>query len=248
MTARKESLPQIIQGGMGIGVSDHRLARAVALAGGLGVVSGTAIDTVMVRRLGLGDPGGEIRRALASFPFPGVAERILRAYFVPGGKAARAPFRLLPLPNLTMSRQRLALIVAANYVEVALAKEGHDAPIGVNYLEKIQAPTLASLLGAVLAGVDVVLVGDSPPHVGYGELSAKLAERARIEADLTTHTIQAKDKQVKHFPEIAEFGGGRCVLLKDTDAIVPEIAGLSLSDRFQDEFAEFFRVYLQLCR
>ncbi len=163
MTAWKERLPQIIQGGMGIGVSNHRLARAVALAGGLGVVSGTAIDTVMVRRLGLGDPGGEIRRALASFPFPGVAERILRAYFVPGGKAERAPFRLLPLPGLKMSAERLELIVAANYVEVSLAKEGHDHPIGVNYLEKIQAPTLASLLGAVLAGADVVLMGAGIP-------------------------------------------------------------------------------------
>ena len=36
-------LPQIIQGGMGVGISGWPLARAVAQAGQLGVVSGTAL-------------------------------------------------------------------------------------------------------------------------------------------------------------------------------------------------------------
>ena len=36
---------------MGIGVSNWTLARAVSRQGQLGVVSGTAIDTVLVRRL-----------------------------------------------------------------------------------------------------------------------------------------------------------------------------------------------------
>jgi len=50
--------PRIIQGGMGVAVSSWRLARAVSLQGQLGVVSGTAIDTVIARRLQMGDPGG----------------------------------------------------------------------------------------------------------------------------------------------------------------------------------------------
>ena len=37
----------LIQGGMGVAVSDWRLARAVSQAGHLGVVSGTAVDTVV---------------------------------------------------------------------------------------------------------------------------------------------------------------------------------------------------------
>ena len=37
-------LPTIIQGGMGAGVSSWQLARAVACAGHLGVVSGAALD------------------------------------------------------------------------------------------------------------------------------------------------------------------------------------------------------------
>ena len=72
---------QIIQGGMGIGVSDWRLARAVALQGQLGVVSGTALDNVCARRLQLGDPGGYVRRALQHFPFGNIATRILEPLF-----------------------------------------------------------------------------------------------------------------------------------------------------------------------
>ena len=48
-------LPQIIQGGMGIGISHWKLAREVSLTGQLGVVSGTAIDNVLARRLQNGD-------------------------------------------------------------------------------------------------------------------------------------------------------------------------------------------------
>ncbi|QES44938.1 hypothetical protein DEJ49_31590 [Streptomyces venezuelae] len=34
------------------------------------VVSGTALDAVLTRRLQLGDPDGDVRRALAAFPVP----------------------------------------------------------------------------------------------------------------------------------------------------------------------------------
>jgi nitronate monooxygenase len=60
--------PLIIQGGMGAAVSNWFLARATALRGQLGVVSGTGIDTVLVRRLQDGDAGGHMRRAMALFP------------------------------------------------------------------------------------------------------------------------------------------------------------------------------------
>jgi len=57
-------LPTIIQGGMGIAVSQWRLAQAVAKRGQLGVVSGTAIERVVACRLQEGDPGGHVRNAL----------------------------------------------------------------------------------------------------------------------------------------------------------------------------------------
>ena len=60
--------PLIIQGGMGAAVSTWVLARTTALRGQLGVVSGTGIDTVLVRRLQDGDVGGHMRRAMEKFP------------------------------------------------------------------------------------------------------------------------------------------------------------------------------------
>jgi len=47
--------PVIIQGGMGVGISSWGLASKVARAGHLGVVSGTALDSVLARRLQDGD-------------------------------------------------------------------------------------------------------------------------------------------------------------------------------------------------
>jgi hypothetical protein len=44
-------VPRIIQGGMGIRISSWELARTVSQKGELGVVSGTSIDTILVRTL-----------------------------------------------------------------------------------------------------------------------------------------------------------------------------------------------------
>jgi nitronate monooxygenase len=195
--------PIIIQGGMGAGVSDWRLARAVALTGQLGVVSGTALDAIMARRLQLGDPGGETRRALDHFPIPGVAQRILERYFEPGGKPERRPFKSKPLPSEAPSRAAEELIVASNFVEVWLAKEGHDAPIGINYLEKIQAPTLSSLYGAMLAGVSCVLMGAGIPRAIPGVLD-QLARGEAVELALDVQGAGPADSYKIRF-DPAEF-------------------------------------------
>ncbi len=160
---RSGRLPAIIQGGMGIGVSGWRLARAVASTGQLGVVSGVGLDTLMARRLQLGDPGDHVRRALAGLPFPLLAERVVERYYVEGGVERDAPFRLVPKVTLAPGRPGIELAVAANFVEVFLAKEGHDGPVGVNYLEKLQMATPAALYGAMLGGVDYVLMGAGIP-------------------------------------------------------------------------------------
>jgi hypothetical protein len=94
----------------------------------------------------------------------------------------------------------------------------------------------------------LILVGDAPPHIGYGQMSVDLAKRAHDEAQVTAHVIQVEGKDVKHFPEIAAAGGGRCVSLEDDDLLIAEITGLTLGDRYQQEFQEFFQVYLELCR
>lgn len=156
--------PEIIQGGMGVAVSGWRLARAVSMRGQLGVVSGTALDIVLARRLQLGDPTGDLRRAIRCFPDPAVAERVLESHFVPGGKGPGQPFASLPMFTAVPTRHRHELAVVGGFVEVFLAKEGHSGKVGINFLEKIQMPTPATLYGALLAGVDYVLVGAGIPR------------------------------------------------------------------------------------
>ena len=159
-----KSLPVLIQGGMGVAVSGWELARAVSQAGQLGVVSGTALDVVLVRRLQIGDPGEHMRRALAAYPVSEVAERIIERYFIPGGKPSNKRFVGVSMKRENPTRNLEDLIVAANFVEVWLAKEGHSGEVGINFLEKLQAPTLTSLYGAMLAGVDYVLMGAGIPR------------------------------------------------------------------------------------
>ena len=165
---------------MGAGVSNWRLARAVAVTGQLGVVSGTALAAILARRLQVGDPDGDMRRAMEAFPVPGITKLVLAEYFIPGGKKADAPFKLTTMPSLNPKAEFVALTVLANFVEVYLAKEGHSGPVGINYLEKIQLPTLPSIFGAMLAGVDYVLMGAGIPRAIPGVLD-KLARGEAVE-------------------------------------------------------------------
>jgi nitronate monooxygenase len=176
--SRVVQLPRIIQGGMGVGVSNWRLAQAVSRLGQLGVVSGTALDALFVRRLNDGDNDGAMRRGLDAFPFRAMARRVWDEYFVPGGKSAEAAYRLTTVHQRNESRKLSELCVVANFVEVFLAREGHSNPVGINYLEKVQIPHLASIYGAMLAGVGCVLMGAGIPLQIPGLLDAYAAGRA----------------------------------------------------------------------
>lgn len=94
----------------------------------------------------------------------------------------------------------------------------------------------------------LIVIGDAPPHPGTGAHCITMAKRARHGADVTTHVIQTEDVDVKHFPEIAEAGEGRCVSLTDDDALIPEVTGLTLGGAFEEEMRDFFAAYLELCR
>jgi len=155
--------PQIIQGGMGISVSSWQLANAVASRGQIGVVSGTAIDLVLVRSLQSGDPGGHRRRAMAAFPDQDMVSRLLEKYFIEGGKGEDDSFVVKQMVGDSPSIQLQELQLVANFVEIFLGKEGHDGMVGINFLHKIQAPMLPSIYGAMLAGVDVIIVGAGIP-------------------------------------------------------------------------------------
>ena len=158
------TLPEVIQGGMGAGVSAWQLARAVSQTGQLGVVSGTALDLILARRLQDGDADGDARRALAQFPDQAMAQRVLDRFFLEGGRAEGQPYRPVDKMTLRQTARSQELTVVANFAEVWLAKEGHDGVVGVNLLEKIQLATPAAVLGAMLANVDAVLMGAGVPR------------------------------------------------------------------------------------
>ncbi len=198
MAVQAEQYPRIIQGGMGIGVSTPELARSVAITGQLGVVSGTALEIVFARRLQLGDLDGGIRRVLARFPFPQMAQRVIESYYVEGGKAADAAFRSVPMYTMEPSASLLELSVLAAYAEVALAREGHRGLVGINYLCKIPLPLLPSIYGAMLAGVDYVIAGAGNPEQ-IPSLLTRLSRHEDASLDLYVQYASAGDKFALHF-------------------------------------------------
>ncbi len=200
------NLPKLIQGGMGVAISDWRLARAVSQRGQLGVVSGTAVSRVMASRLSDGDLAGHVRRALASFSMPEPVQKILKRYYVPGGKTPDMPYTSPPAYLIQPPKFLDQLTAIANYVEVFLAKEGHDGVVGVNLLEKVQMPNLASLYGAMLAGVDVVLMGAGIPTQIAGVLD-KLANHEPVSYRVDVQGAGPDDDHRIHFDPERVFPG-----------------------------------------
>ena len=184
-------LPQVIQGGMGVAVSNWNLAKSVSLAGGMGVVSGTAIDAVLIRRLESGDKDGSVRRALSAFPNQNTAQEIIKKYFIEGGKSADTPYSNAPKLRIEVNRHSQDLLILGSFVEVWLAKEGHSNPVGINFLEKIQMGTAASAFGAMLAGVDYVIMGAGIPR----ELPRYLTEIAQLRSSFITIDIVNGESQ-----------------------------------------------------
>ena len=198
--------PKIIQGGMGVGVSNWRLAQAVSKLGQLGVVSGTALDQLFVRRLADGDKDGDMRRGLDAFPFPEMARRIWQEYFVPGGKPSEAPYPAVPMHQRKDTRKLIELCMVSNFVEVFLAREGHKNPVGINFLEKVQMPHLSSIYGEMLAGVGYVLMGAGIPLHIPGVLDAFAMHHPAEYKLAVTGALPGQDTQMRLDP--AEYTEG----------------------------------------
>jgi len=201
---------KLIQGGMGVYVSNWRLARAVASERPgvtAGTVSGTALDVVHVRLLQLGDPGGHLRRAYAAFDAQfgvEIGKKICERYFFEGGKAPTDRFKYGPVYNLvekdgrhtfpapdgsteavtfTLEAELIELLIASAYAEVWLAKEGHSGKILINFLKKVELPLIFAIYGAILAGVDAIVVGAGNPE-GLPELCSHLARHQAVTHEL----------------------------------------------------------------
>lgn len=157
---------RVIQGGMGVGVSDYRLSKAVSTYGdtqvALGTVSGVAAPHVLMNTLRKGDKDGRMRHALAHFPYPETARRVIDTH-LEFDDSPKKHNETQWMFSLKPSRELVELTIAANFALVWLAKEGHDRAISINYLEKAPLPHLPSIYGAMLAGVDVVTVGAGIP-------------------------------------------------------------------------------------
>ncbi len=191
---------------MGAAISNWELARAVSTQGGLGIVSGTAIGYMLPARLMDGDPGGHCRRALRHFPFQEPVQQILDNYFVPGGKAIDRPYIRPKMWTLNPPNSLYELTIAGSFVEVFLAKEGHDHPVGINLLEKIQMPNTSTLYGAMLAGVDYVFMGAGIPLQIPGILDS-LAEHKPVNYRVDVEGAKADDDPRIYFDPEAVFPG-----------------------------------------
>lgn len=199
-TEKKETAarpdPELISGGMGVRVSWWAMSRIVSLMGGLGVVSGTGLEIVYPRLLQDGDPGGNVRRAFTELvkrqpSLAGPVWEIYDKYYIEGGRKPGEPYKSVPPCRLTrienfkpgpdsfweLPREMQVLVLAANFAEVWLAAEGHDKPVGINFLRKVERPLPWALYGAMLAGAAYVLVGAGSPD----ELPAMIDHLARRE-------------------------------------------------------------------
>ena len=90
------------------------------------------------------------------------------------------------------SRKLIELCMVSNFVEVFLAREGHNNPVGINYLEKVQIPHLPSIYGAMLAGVGYVLMGAGIPLHIPGVLDAFAAQHPAEYRLAITGALQGK--------------------------------------------------------
>lgn len=136
--------------------------------------------------------------AAARFPFPAIVERVWKRYFVAGGKAVTKRFLGAPMHSLKPSQDLVDLTVLANFVEVTLAKFGHNGVVGINLLEKIQLPTVPSLCGAMLAGVDYVLMGAGIPRAIPGILD-QLAEGQPAKLKIDVHGATGDEEYFAEF-------------------------------------------------
>jgi nitronate monooxygenase len=81
----------------------------------------------------------------------------------PAGSRKQLRTKEIPKHSKDTTLQSAELCIVANFVEVLLARTGHDNPVGINYLKKVQLPHLPSIYGAMLAGVGYVLMGAGVP-------------------------------------------------------------------------------------
>jgi NAD(P)H-dependent flavin oxidoreductase YrpB (nitropropane dioxygenase family) len=216
LTEQVRAYPDIFQGGMGIAISNWRLAGEVAARGAAGIVSGVAIGEVLVRRLQNDDVDPLMQQALKQFPDKKLVEDIQEQYHLPGGKDENEPYA--NTPSFTGDNRKLAveLNMLGAFTEVRRAQlrahllKGQYAPrgpIGINLLTKVEQTTPSALYGAMLAGVDFVVMGAGIP----ADIPQALDNLAKRQPAATQFNVAGSGKQhyevsidPSEYPELSE--------------------------------------------
>jgi len=206
-----KKLPEIIQGGMGVNISSPELAKMVSKLGQQGTISGTALEWLMVRTLQMGDPGEHFRRVLSGFPFQNMVKEIMDKFYVKGGIPEHTPFKGIPHVGFHPSNLFIALVICANFAVVRMAKEGHDNPISINYLEKIALPHVHALYGAIMGGVDIITMGAGIP-LQIPVLISDIVEGNECSYTVPVSGTNIKSSAIKFSPE--QFFGEKIKNLK----------------------------------
>ncbi len=215
--------PKIIQAGMGVGVSDFRLANTVS---GLsvpgretrGTMSGVSLEKILAIFLKQGGPrADEIIFALRDFPFPKVSDGIIRRYYMNKKEG-------IPTFDLKPSKFLIELNVCANYAFVMLAQE-NGVDVSINYLEKIATPHLSSIYGAMLAGIKYITMGAGIPD----QIPAVINAYLNGETAVYKIPVFGGERYEMHFDPTTFFG--EKVIPKIKPGFVPIVASNTLAKR-----------------
>jgi NAD(P)H-dependent flavin oxidoreductase YrpB (nitropropane dioxygenase family) len=112
---------------------------------------------------------------------------------------------VFPLPNgdpsptpLKLTQDVIELLIATGFAEVWLAKEGHQGNIFINFLHKIELPLIYGLYGAMLAGVDGVIVGAGNP-AGLPAICSQLAQHQTVSSAISVLYREAAEEYALAF-------------------------------------------------
>lgn len=143
---------------------------------------------------------------MAGFPDGAVVGRVLDRFHLPEGRRPGAPYRRAGMHTHAVRPLLRDLTVLAAYVEVTLARRGHTGPIGVNLLTKVRAPTLPTLYGAMLAGVDCGLMGAGIPREIPGALDAFAGGREAVMRLQDGHPAGEPEPTLRFDPAQVPYG------------------------------------------
>ena len=114
-----------------------------------------------------------------------------------------------------MNDERVETMILAAFVEVFLAKEGHDNPVGFNCLEKMQLPLMPSIFGAMLAGADMLTIGAGLPVYIPKVLGSILA--------MQPCTIPLRTEGKSNVPHWVEFNPRRYIPNKYRSSVITQL-------------------------